>query len=209
MKEVGGRRDRTVRALSYLEKKELIQKTGDEETWILRKGAFRFFEGMLAIYRKVDRRPSQSVLRYLLAIRPFRLQAFLQRAKGEGFTRKEGLRFLKRERQRGYLKETVILLLGLQMVQIESFRFYRRVKFVDPDEFRSFKAQCDTKKLDFMEEEFLVGQYPPAIVRRAQRFLEKNDHRSLTQSPSTWFFIQEFRKRVLSENENIVYGICH
>ncbi len=209
MNEVGGRGNRTVRALSYLEKRGLIQKTGDKETWVLRQGAFRFFEGMLAIYRKVERRPSQSVLRYLLAIRPFRLQAFLQKAKGEGFTRKEGLRFLKRERQRGYLKEAVILLLGFQTVQIESFRFYRRVKFVDPDEFRSFKAQCETKKLDFMEEEFLVGRYPPALVRRAQRFLEKNDHRALTQSPSTWFFIQEFRKRILSKNESPVYGICH
>jgi hypothetical protein len=137
------------------------------------------------------------------------MRAFLGLAKEEGFARNGVLRFLNRERHRGYLKEAVILLLGLQMSHIESFRFYRRVKFVSPDEFRSFKATCEAKGLDFVEEEFLVGQYPHTIAQRAQRRMERDCHRSLMVTPSTWFFLQEFRKRIIRQPENLVYGVCH
>jgi hypothetical protein len=83
------------------------------------------------------------------------------------------------------------------------------LKFVGREEFRSFKAQCETKGLDLMEEEFFVDQYPPGIARRFQRFLGKKHHLSSMQDPSTWFFVQEFRKRILSQPQNPVYGVCH
>ncbi len=129
--------------------------------------------------------------------------------RGEGFTRSEGLRFLNRERERGYLKEALILFLGLQIKHLESFRFYGRVRFVGPGEFQSFRAECESKRLDLREEEFLVGHYPPAISGRVLTYLEKNEHRPLIEDPSTWFFVQEFRNRILSRAENPAYGICH
>ncbi len=207
---MGAGKHKTTLALRYLKEKGLIEKVVDGEKWKLRDKAFPTIEAMLSVYRKVKKkRPSKSVLRYLLASCPFRLAVFLENVKEQGFTRREGLQFLKEEGQRGYLKEAVMLLLGLQMAHLESFRFYARVRFVNPEEFRSFRARCEMKRLDFIEEEFLVGQYPPTIVEQARSYVERNDHRSLTQNPSTWFFVQEFRKRILGQPENPVYGVCY
>ncbi len=206
---LGAGEDRTISALTYLRDRGILEQKPGSTKWRVRDEAIPAIEEMLSLIEIVKKRPSVSILRGFLSFRPFRMGAFFGLAKKHGFTRNRVIHLLNRERNRGHLREAVILLLGLQMSHLDSFRFYRRVTFVSPDEFRSFKATCKAKGLDFVEEEFLVGQYPHAIAQRAQGRMERDYHRSLMVNPSTWFFLQEFRKRIIRQPENPVYGICH
>jgi hypothetical protein len=204
----GAEADKTALALDYLAKKELIQSTPEGGHWKLTDRALTVVDAMLSIDRGAKRRRSSAGLRVALSSRPLDMKTFMEKVKEEGFSRRDGLRFLSRERRRGYLKEARLLFVGSQKDEIESSRFSGRLRFIEPHAFKAFKDTWRKKGIGFVEEIFLVGRYPPAVIRRAQGRVENN---RFTQDPDKdriWALAQELRKRILSEPENRLYGVC-
>jgi hypothetical protein len=208
VQDAGGEEKKTLSALAYLKERGLIQKARRGVKWRLGDRTLPAIENMLSIYGRVNKSPPRSILRGILALRPFTLPGFLKIARDVGFTRNQGLEFLKTENQRGYLKECFVLFLGLQITQIKSFRFSARVRFVELGEFRSFKFQCSEKGLNFAEERFFVGHYPPAVAGGFKGYLEENTCHLGTEDSSAWIFMGEFRKGILNRSENPVHGVC-
>ena len=130
----GAEADKTALALDYLARKELIQSTPEGGHWKLTDGALTVVDAMLSIDRGAKRRRSSAGLRVALSSRPLDMKTFMEKVKEEGFSRRDGLRFLSRERRRGYLKEARLLFVGSQKDEIESCRktIFRHA-LIEPD----------------------------------------------------------------------------
>jgi hypothetical protein len=111
VRDAGKEEKKTLSALGYLKKRGLIQEVRKGGKWRLKDGTLPVIEDMLSIYGTVYESLPRSILRGILAMRPFTLPSFLRTARDAGFTKNQGFEFLERENERGYLKGCSVLFL--------------------------------------------------------------------------------------------------
>lgn len=133
---------------------------------------------MFKLYDKVVKKPF--LIRGLLSIIPFRANAFFEILESEGFDREELNAFLEEDIKSGYVRRIRVIYIEREVSErslSSLFRLYLRGRFLSLNEYEELKEVCNNSGIPLLEEDHLLGRYPPELANPALEYLKKENLR--------------------------------